>query len=94
MKFRGLIAEGAYIRKFYQLIATVSKIGKTCILRLTEGKIFICLLECCGSGSGIWCFFPLDPEWEKIRTWDPGSEKNIPDHISKSFLTIFWLNNT
>jgi hypothetical protein len=27
----------------------------------------------------------------KIRTWDPGSEINIPDLISKSFLTVFGL---
>jgi hypothetical protein len=89
MKFRGLIAESAYIRKFYQLIATVSKIGKTCILRLTEGKIFICLLSVVDPDLGFGVFFPLDPEWEKIRTWEPGSEKKFPDHISKSFLTVF-----
>ncbi len=38
MKFRGRIAESLYIRKFYQLIATISKIGKICILRLTLGE--------------------------------------------------------
>jgi hypothetical protein len=38
MKFRGRIAEGVSIRKFYQLIATISKIGKACILRLTAGR--------------------------------------------------------
>jgi hypothetical protein len=38
----------------------------------------------------IWelVFFPLDPEWEKNRTWDPGSEKNIPDLVSNSLLKI------
>ncbi len=36
------------------------------------------------SGSG--CFFDpwiRDPGWRKIRTLDPGSAVNIPDHISR-----------
>jgi hypothetical protein len=52
-------------------------------------------MQCCGSGSGIQCFFyPCirDPGW--VKNQDPdlgfGSELNIPDHISESLNTIFW----
>jgi hypothetical protein len=52
------------------------------------------IIEQC-SGSGIRCLF--DP-WNRDRGWvknqdpDPGSEMNIPDHISESFeKTIFGL---
>jgi hypothetical protein len=29
----------------------------------------------------------------KIRICDPGSGMNIPDHISESLETIFWIKN-
>jgi hypothetical protein len=47
------------------------------------------------SGSGIRCFFePLirDPGWTKKSR--SGSRMNIPDHISESLETIFWVKNT
>jgi hypothetical protein len=33
----------------------------------------------------------LHPRWENILIWDPGSEINILDFISKSFVTVFEL---
>lgn len=56
MKFRGRIAEGVCIRKFYQLIATISKIGKTCVLRLTPDKVFfiICDRAATAGGPTVW----------------------------------------
>jgi hypothetical protein len=34
---------------------------------------------------------PLDPEWVKYHDPDPGSGINIPNHISESLETIFWV---
>jgi hypothetical protein len=34
-----------------------------------------------------------DPGWEKIRILDPGSTKDMPDHISESLVTIIWVKN-
>jgi hypothetical protein len=46
--------------------------------------------QCCG--SGIHCFFnPWIRDGKKIRTLDPGSTINIPDQISKCFITIIGL---
>jgi hypothetical protein len=30
----------------------------------------------------------------KLQIWDPGSGINILDHISESFVLIFWVKNT
>jgi hypothetical protein len=38
-------------------------------------------------------FLPLAPRWVKNQDLDPesGSRVNIPDHISESLKTIFWV---
>jgi hypothetical protein len=49
-------------------------------------------IQCCGSGSGIRCFFYpwiQDPGWEKYP--EPRSGLNILDHFSESFETVFGL---
>jgi hypothetical protein len=58
------------------------------------------LLLCCGSGSGIRCLFdPLDPGLgpgmgKKSRSGSgSGAGMNIPDHISESLVTNFWVKN-
>jgi hypothetical protein len=45
-------------------------------------------------GSGIRCLFDpwiRDPGWVKNQNPDPGSGLNIPDHISESLETNFWV---
>ncbi len=49
---------------------------------------------CCGSRSGIRCFFdPLipDPGWKKIQNQVPGSGTNIPDLIFENLVLVFWV---
>ncbi len=46
-------------------------------LQIKLGENFYCLKPCCGSGSGIRCFFGpeiriMDPGWKKIQIRDPG----------------------
>jgi hypothetical protein len=36
----------------------------------------------------------LDPGWVKNQDPGSGSGMNIPDHISESLETIFWVKNT
>ncbi len=62
-------------------------------LQIKLGENFYCLKQCCGSGSGIRCFF--GPE---IRIMDPGWKKiQIRDEHSGSYfceLSIsFWVKN-
>ncbi len=54
--------------------------------------------QCSGSGSGIRCLFDpwiRDPRWVKNQNPESGSRSriNIPDHISESSETIFWVKN-
>ncbi len=53
---------------------------------------FLCGGQFCGSGtgSGFQCF--LDPRIRYDKKY--GSWINIPDRISESFATIFWVKNT
>jgi hypothetical protein len=47
-------------------------------------------MQCCGSGSGIRCFFDpwiQDPGW--VKKSESGTGMNNPDHISESLETIF-----
>jgi hypothetical protein len=46
-----------------------------------------CSLQCCGSGSGDF-LTPGSGIGKKSRS---GSGMNIPDHISESLETIFWV---
>jgi hypothetical protein len=41
----------------------------------------------------LFCPWIRDPEGKKIRILYPGSAMNIPDHISKSLVTIIWVKN-
>jgi hypothetical protein len=57
----------------------------------------ICYL-CCGSGSvAFFNSWIRDPGWKKMRSGIQDPEYgtvNIPDHIFKSLVTIFWVKNT
>jgi hypothetical protein len=49
--------------------------------------------QCCGSGSGIWCFLdPLDPGSGSGMGKKSISGMIIPDHISAQ-KTIFWVKS-
>jgi hypothetical protein len=52
--------------------------------------------QCCGSGSGIRCYFDpwiRDPGWKKprARIRDLGSGMNIPYHIFEDLVSTFWV---
>ncbi len=59
--------------------------------KLNVRRVCVCL-QCCGSGSGIWCF--LNPWIRDGKNPDPGCGINIPDHISESLVSIVWVKNT
>jgi hypothetical protein len=45
-------------------------------------------------GSEIRCLFDpwiRDPGWVKNQDPDPGSRMNIPNHISETLETVFWI---
>ncbi len=56
---------------------------------LCKVKVRLSVTQCCGSGSGIGCLF--DPGSGMGKKSRSGSGMNVPDHISESLETIFWV---
>ncbi len=50
MKFRGRLVEMVAIKKFYNMLCTMAKLAKTCVMRLTANKVYFILNEM-GSGT-------------------------------------------
>ncbi|XP_005108484.1 checkpoint protein HUS1 [Aplysia californica] len=56
MKFRGKITDIGYIQHFTNVVGTIAKLVKSCILRITEDKVFFILSERVGdTGAQVWC---------------------------------------
>ena len=45
MKFRGRITDQLSIRKFYNILLTMAKLSKVCVMRLQKDKLFFILVE-------------------------------------------------
>ncbi|CAG5116939.1 unnamed protein product, partial [Candidula unifasciata] len=56
MKFRGKLVHIGCIQHFTNIVGTISKLIKTCIMRITMDKVFFILSERIGDGGAqIWC---------------------------------------
>ncbi len=51
MKFRGRITDQLSIRKFYNILGTMAKLSKVCVMRLTADRMFFILTENTGGGA-------------------------------------------
>ncbi|XP_071103105.1 checkpoint protein HUS1-like [Haliotis cracherodii] len=59
MKFRGKIVDIGCIQHFTKVVGTVSKLIKTCVLRITPDKVYFILSEqAVNGGIQIWCELP------------------------------------
>jgi len=56
MKFRAKMMESGCIRKFYNIISAISKISKSCVMRLTTDKMYLIMCEMSSlvGGPTIW----------------------------------------
>ena len=55
MKFRGKMYDVSAIKKFYNLILTMSKLSKTCVWRFTATDLYLILSGETGSAPVVWC---------------------------------------
>nr|ACO14662.1 Checkpoint protein HUS1 [Caligus clemensi] len=55
MKFRCRMTEMLAIKKFYTVLNTISKMAKSCILRLSQDSFFFIVHESTPSSPSIWC---------------------------------------
>ena len=62
MKFRGRMTDVSAIRKFYDILNTMAKLSKVCVLRLTASRVYFIVTDLSTSGSNspmggpcVWC---------------------------------------
>ena len=62
MKFRGKMLEVSAIRKFYDILNTMAKLAKVCVLRLTPGRVYFIVTDLGTTGISspmggpcVWC---------------------------------------
>ena len=61
MKFRARMVEMVAMKKFYNILQSITKLTKLCVMRMTENKVYFIASEPLGSGHlpiggpSIWC---------------------------------------
>ena len=62
MKFRGRMLDVLSIKKFYNVLTTLGKLSKQCVLRLTKEKVYFIVKEAVNSDGfpSVWC--DLNPD--------------------------------
>ncbi|XP_047448293.1 checkpoint protein HUS1 isoform X1 [Mugil cephalus] len=104
MKFRGKITDIAYLNHFSRVITTISKLTKTCILRLTTENLFFVLSgKVTNGGVSMWCqlsqlifcvYFIQTNCFDEYQMEGVSPEDNeiclevIPENLSRALKTI------
>jgi len=95
MKFRGKIIDLGCSQRFTTIVATISKLVKTCIMRITEDKVFFILSERAGGDGGaqVWCELSQSHFFDEFAMEGVSSEANeiylevSPDLLLRSLRT-------
>ncbi|KAK3783866.1 hypothetical protein RRG08_001898 [Elysia crispata] len=94
MKFRGKIVDTNCIHHFSNVVNTISKLVKTCIMRITEDKVFFILSERVNDGGAqIWCELPQSHFFDEFAMEGVSAESNeiylevAPDLLVRSLRT-------
>ena len=104
MKFRGKMFDLVSIKKFYNLILTMSKLSKKCVWRLTRNDIYFILTEIgtatasglSGAGGGpiVWCHMEKDHffqeyHMEGVTTQQPEIYLEFePDRLARTLAAL------
>ncbi|XP_047448294.1 checkpoint protein HUS1 isoform X2 [Mugil cephalus] len=95
MKFRGKITDIAYLNHFSRVITTISKLTKTCILRLTTENLFFVLSgKVTNGGVSMWCQLSQTNCFDEYQMEGVSPEDNeiclevIPENLSRALKTI------
>ncbi|XP_063425035.1 checkpoint protein HUS1-like [Mytilus trossulus] len=94
MKFRGKIVDIGCIHHFTRVIGTLSKLIKSCVLRITPGNWYFILAEKLANGGiQIWCELPQGHFFDEYAMEGVSKEANeiylevAPDNIVKALKT-------
>ncbi|CAJ1081548.1 checkpoint protein HUS1 [Xyrichtys novacula] len=95
MKFRGKIIDIACLNHFTRVITTISKLTKTCVLRLTPDNLFFVLSEKVANGGvSMWCELSEANFFDEYQMEGVSSEDNeiclevTPENLSRALKTV------
>lgn len=95
MKFRGKIIDVACLNHFSRVIATISKLTKTVVLRLTLDHIFFILNEKVANGGvSMWCELSQENFFDEFQMEGVSPEENqiclevAPESLSRALRTV------
>lgn len=95
MKFRGRIVDVACLHHFTRVITTISKLTKTCVLRLTPEHLdFVLSGKVANGGVSMWCELAQVNFFDEYQMEGVSSEHNeillevCPENLSRSLRTI------
>ncbi|XP_055513266.1 checkpoint protein HUS1 [Leucoraja erinacea] len=94
MKFRAKIVDVACLNHFTRIVNTISKLTKSCILRLTSDKLFFILSDKVASGGvAMWCQLFQGNFFDEFQIEGVSAEYNeiylelTPENFSRSLKT-------
>nr|XP_020481080.1 checkpoint protein HUS1 isoform X1 [Monopterus albus] len=95
MKFRGKIVDIACLNHFSRVITTISKLTKTCILRLTPDNLFFVLCgKVANGGVSMWCELSQANFFDEYQMEGMNPEDNeiclevAPENMSRALKTV------
>ncbi|XP_078124466.1 checkpoint protein HUS1 isoform X2 [Sander vitreus] len=95
MKFRGKIIDIACLNHFTRVITTISKLTKTCVLRLTPDNLFFVLSgKVANGGVSMWCELSQPNFFDEYQMEGVSPEDNeiclevTPENLSRALKTI------
>ncbi|XP_061599563.1 checkpoint protein HUS1 [Cololabis saira] len=95
MKFRGKIIDVACLNHFTRVVNTISKLTKTCVLRLTPDNLFFVLSsKVANGGVSMWCELSQANFFDEYQMEGVSSEDNeiclevAPENLSRALKTV------
>ncbi|KAF7214243.1 checkpoint protein HUS1 [Nothobranchius furzeri] len=95
MKFRGKIIDVACLNHFSRVITTISKLTKTCVMRLTPDNLFFVLSgKVTNGGVSMWCELHQANFFDEFQMEGVSSEFNeiclevTPENLSRALKTV------
>jgi HUS1 checkpoint protein len=55
MKFRAKMVDAMAIRQFYNILASMAKVAKVCVLRLSSSHFYLIATDSGTGGASVWC---------------------------------------
>ena len=94
MKFRARITDILAIKKLYNVISTMAKLAKSCVLRITHDKVYFILTDSGRSSLAVWCTMPRASYFseftmEGVTTQEPEIYLELePDRLAKALNSL------